>query len=170
MKKNLLLLMCCSLLTVPMSFGQGSPDYTGGYKVKFNEDGSKYFRLITWAQIQAKYDDGVAETVNPMSIGVRRARMLMFAQITDRFLIVTHFGLNSLNSNTMSPTGKGDGSQIFMHDAWAQYTVGKNHAIGGGLHYFNGISRLNNQSTLNFHDLRQQSSVMVNYWTYRPIC
>ena len=145
--------MCCSLLTVPMSFGQGSPDYTGGYKVKFNEDGSKYFRLITWAQIQAKYNDGVAETVNPMSIGVRRARMLMFAQITDRFLIVTHFGLNSLNSNTMSPTGKGEGSQIFMHDAWAQYTVGKNHAIGGGLHYFNGISRLNNQSTLNFMTL-----------------
>ena len=145
--------MCCSLFTVSTSFAQGSPDYTGGYKVKFNDDGSKYFRLITWAQIQAKYDDGVAETVNPMSIGVRRARMLMFAQITDRFLIVTHFGLNSLNSNTMSPTGKGEGSQIFMHDAWAQYTVGKNHAIGGGLHYFNGISRLNNQSTLNFMTL-----------------
>ena len=153
MKKNLLLIMCSTLFSAGVVFGQGSPDYTGGYKVKFNEDGSKYFRLITWAQIQAKYDDGVAETVNPMSIGVRRARMLMFAQITDRFLIVTHFGLNSLNSNTMSPTGKGEGSQIFMHDAWAQYTVGKNHAIGGGLHYFNGISRLNNQSTLNFMTL-----------------
>lgn len=153
MKKNLLLLMCCSLFTAHVSMGQGSPDYDGGFKVKFNDDGSKYFRLLTWAQIQASYNDDVAETVNPMSIGVRRARMLMFAQITDRFLILTHFGLNSLNSNSMSPTGKGEGSQIFMHDAWVQYKVGKAHAVGGGLHYFNGISRLNNQSTLNFMTL-----------------
>jgi hypothetical protein len=32
---------------------QGSPDYTGGLKVKLNEDGSKYFRLITWHQMWA---------------------------------------------------------------------------------------------------------------------
>jgi hypothetical protein len=29
------------------------------------------------------------------------------------FLILTHIGLNSLNSNTMSPTGTGEGSQVF---------------------------------------------------------
>lgn len=77
----------------------------------------------------------------------------MFSQINEKFLILTHFGLNSLNSNTLSPTGKGDGSQIFFHDVWAQYCIGKNHVIGGGLHYFNGISRLNNQSTLNMMTL-----------------
>ena len=35
---------------------QGSPDYTGGLKFKFNEDGSKYLRLISWAQVQANYN------------------------------------------------------------------------------------------------------------------
>jgi hypothetical protein len=56
----------------------------------------------------------------------------------------------------MSPTGLGAGSQVFMHDAWAQYSLGKNNAIGGGLHYWNGISRLNNQSTLNLMTLDNQ--------------
>ena len=158
MKKNLLLLMCCSLFAAPFSFGQGSPDYDGGYKVKFNDDGSKYFRILSWAQVQGKYivdpgKDGNGNEISPVNIGLRRARVLMFAQITDRFMILTHFGLNSLGSSTMSPTGRGDGSQIFMHDAWAQYSIGKNHAVGAGLHYFNGISRLNNQSTLNFMTL-----------------
>jgi hypothetical protein len=52
----------------------------------------------------------------------------------------------------MSPTGTGEGSQVFLHDAWAQYSLGKNNAVGGGLHYWNGISRLNNQ-TLNLMTL-----------------
>ncbi len=34
--------------------------------------------------------------------------------------------------------------------------MGKDHAIGGGLHYWNGISRLNNQSTLNIMTLDNQ--------------
>ena len=53
----------------------------------------------------------------------------------------------------MSPTGAGDGSQLFFHDVWGQYNLGTNHTVGGGLHYFNGISRLNNQSTLNMMTL-----------------
>ena len=41
----------------------------------------------------------------------------------------------------MSPIGTGDRSQLFFHDVWAQYRLTDNHAIGGGLHYWNGISR-----------------------------
>jgi hypothetical protein len=152
MKKNLLIL-ACFLLTIQYSFSQGSPDYSGGMKVKLNDDGSKYFRVISWAQVQGTYSDDVADDQAKLNFNLRRARVLMFAQINSKFMILTHFGLNSLNSNTMSPTGKGEGSQVFMHDVWAQYSLGKDHAIGGGLHYFNGISRLNNQSTLNFMTL-----------------
>ena len=132
---------------------QGSPDYNGGFKVKFDEEGKKYLRIISWAQVQANYTDNVPSTSSKLGFNVRRARVLMFSQINDKFLILTHFGLNSLNSSTLSPTGKGDGSQIFIHDVWAQYSLNKDHAIGGGLHYFNGISRLNNQSTLNMMTL-----------------
>src|SRR5690606_19138697 len=48
---------------------------------------------------------------------------------------------------------KGESSQIFFHDVWVQYNVVKGLDIGAGLHYWNGISRLNNQSTLNIMTL-----------------
>ncbi|GLB49136.1 hypothetical protein Y10_15040 [Neptunitalea sp. Y10] len=132
---------------------QASPYYKGGLKVNFGDDGKKYLRMISWAQFQATYSDDVPEDQSNTNFMVRRARVLMFAQINEKFLILTHFGLNSLNSNTMSPTGKSEGSQLFFHDVWAQYNVAPDHVVGGGLHYFNGISRLNNQSTLNMLSL-----------------
>jgi hypothetical protein len=49
----------------------------------------------------------------------------------------------------MHPVGKSESSQLFFHDVWGQWTITPDHAVGGGLHYWNGISRLNNQSTLN---------------------
>ncbi|MFD1553436.1 hypothetical protein DNU06_07130 [Putridiphycobacter roseus] len=144
------ILLCLSMLAGQYTFAQTSPDiYSGGLKVKLNESGSKYFRLISWAQIQGIYSDNVAPSSSNVSLKLRRARVLMYSQITDRFLILTHFGLNSLSASNMSPTGSSAASQLFFHDVWGQYSLGKNHAIGGGLHYFNGISRLNNQSTLN---------------------
>jgi len=140
-------------VSVQLAIAQGSPDYKGGLKVKFNEDGSKYLRVISWAQVQATYNDNVASNASNLNFNVRRARVLMFSQINKNFLILTHFGLNSLNSGTMSPVGKGDGAQLFMHDLFAQWNLSANLSVGGGLHYFNGISRLNNQSTLNMMTL-----------------
>jgi hypothetical protein len=149
MKLKITLLLVLVFAFTTSSFSQGSPDYNGGLKVKFNDDGSKYFRVISWIQGQGIYTMDVPEDQSNFNFQVRRARVLLYSQITDKFLILTHFGLNSLNSNTMSPVGKGDGTQLFLHDAWIQYSVAKKHVVGMGLHYFNGISRLNNQSTLN---------------------
>ena len=81
------------------SFAQGSPDYTGGLKVKLNEDGSKYFRLISWSQFWVQHNNEAAEDESKTNFSIRRARVLAFSQITKDFLILTHFGLNSLNAN-----------------------------------------------------------------------
>lgn len=83
------------------------------------------------------------------TISLRRARLLTYSQISSRFLILTHFGLNNLNSDNLTPTGQGSNSQLFFHDFWGEFALTKNHSIGAGLHYWNGISRANNQSTLN---------------------
>lgn len=150
------LLLLTGLLASAIALGQGSPDYAGGLKVNINEDGSKYFRIISWAQVWAQYNgdkplDANGNEQSEIDFSVRRARVLLYSQISPKFLIVTHFGLNSLNSDGLSPTGTGEKSQLFMHDAYVQYNLGKTnkHSIGGGLHYWNGISRLNNSSTLN---------------------
>ena len=153
MKKRMLLLFGLCLMSFQLMYSQGSPDYNGGLKVKFDEEGKKYLRVISWAQVQASYSDDVPDDQSKTSFNLRRARVLMFTQINEKFMILTHFGLNSLNANTAHPVGKGDGAQLFFHDVWAQYNLSKNHSVGGGLHYFNGISRLNNQSTLNMMTL-----------------
>lgn len=146
--KNLLT-FCAAFLLTWSAFAQGSTEYTGGLKVSLNEEGTKYFRLITWHQAWLTGADNSAGdfTVTP---SLRRSRLLMYAQINKRFLILTHFGLNSLNGNNMHPTGRSTSASVFMHDAWAEYTIiEKKLHLGGGLHYWNGISRLTNQSTLN---------------------
>ncbi len=153
MRKRSLILLGLCFFAFQNAFAQGSPDYGGGLKVKFDEGGNKYLRIISWAQVQATYTDEVPDNASHLGFNLRRARILAFSQITKDFLILTHFGLNSLNSNTLSPVGKGEGSQLFFHDVWAQYSLGSDHAVGGGLHYWNGISRLNNQSTLNMMTL-----------------
>ena len=149
MKNNLIfsLILCCFITAI--TFAQGSADYTGGLKVKLNDEGTKYFRILSWAQFWTQYNDNVPDDVSNTNFSVRRARVLMYSQINKDFLILTHFGLNSLNANNQSPTGLGESSQLFFHDVYLQYSLGENHAVGGGLHYWNGISRLNNQGTLN---------------------
>lgn len=148
-------ILCISLLVLLSSevFSQGSPDYGSGMKINFNEDGSKHMRIIAWGQMWAQYNDNVPDKQKSLEFSTRRARILTYAQLTPKFLILAHFGLNSLNADNMSPVGKDNSSQLFFHDFWVQYNLSANHSIGSGLHYWNGISRLNNQSTLNIMTL-----------------
>ena len=76
MKKLTLLLFSISLFSFQLIFSQGSPDYGGGLKVKISEDGTKYFRVISWAQVQATYNDNVAADASNLNFNVRRARVL----------------------------------------------------------------------------------------------
>ncbi|MER3318153.1 MAG: hypothetical protein RIB79_07665 [Allomuricauda sp.] len=151
--KKIFIGMAFALLFIPKSFSQGNTEYTGGFKINFNEDGSKYLRMIAWGQFWAQYNDNAPEDESDTNLSVRRARLLTFTQLNKKFLVLSHFGLNSLNGNNLSATGKGDSSQLFYHAFWGEWQVAKNFYAGTGLHYWNGISRLNNSSTLNFMTL-----------------
>jgi hypothetical protein len=148
------------LMTIRLA-GQGAPNYDGGLMVKLNPDGSKYFRVLTWHQMWATFSNPGSEGLEA-DFMLRRSRVLMYAQLNSRFLILTHFGLNSLSAGTMgalSPSpdvagesipGRGYNGQLFIHDAWLEYTVVPEKLyFGGGLNYWNGVSRLSNASTLN---------------------
>ncbi|BDD01707.1 hypothetical protein [Persicobacter psychrovividus] len=128
-------------------------------QLKLNESGSAYIRFIMWAQIWAVGQEN-AQHEFKFTPSVRRARLLAMAQMSDRFLIVTHFGTNSLGAHNMSPTGSGNASQVFLHDAWAEYkifdTAPASMFIGAGLHYWNGLSRMSNGSTINMLTLDMQ--------------
>ena len=125
--------------------------------VKLNDDGSKYIRFIVWHQIWAttqNLDDEDAKL--QITPSLRRSRFLAYAQISPRFLILTHFGLNSLSPGNLTSLGNnGDSPQMFLHDAWGELKINKALYVGGGLHYWKGLTRLSNQSTLNFMTLDQ---------------
>jgi len=80
---------------------------------------------------------------------LRRSRVLMMAQVSPRFLILTHFGANSITTGNMEVVGASFGPSFFIHDAWLEFAIMENYiSAGAGLHYWNGISRLTNQSTI----------------------
>lgn len=80
-------------------------------------------------------------------------------------MILTHFGINNqtfINGGAAGTSGTGSYGngkkpQLFFHDAWNEYAVilpgeaGKfSLTLGGGLHYYMGLSRMTMGSTLNF--------------------
>lgn len=120
--------------------------------LKLTEDGQKYIRFLTWHQVQVNShnfnDPGASSGADFM---LRRSRALMYAQISPKFLVLTHFGLNSLTPQNMNATGvESNAPQLFMHDAYGEFHIADFLRAGLGLHYHRGLTRKNSQSTLNF--------------------
>jgi hypothetical protein len=104
MKKTLqtfTLAMGYAMLSLQLQ-AQGSNDYGAGMKFNINPEGSKYVRLITWSQIWARSiqnNPGTMVNGTPQDktfdVGGRRLRMLAMAQVSSRFMVLAHFGINN---------------------------------------------------------------------------
>lgn len=126
--------------------------------LKVNED--TFVRFILWNQIWSRLiennpgaliqDDAEDWTAD---VGVRRARFLAFGKIGDDVLLMFHIGIN--NQTFLQNDFDGSGPNFFVHDAWTEFKIIDVKDVirldfGGGLIYWNGISRMTNASTLNF--------------------
>ncbi|MGF7215103.1 hypothetical protein GGR92_001243 [Spirosoma lacussanchae] len=180
MKHSLQLLVLALLISGPcqqQSIAQGSSDYGAGLKLNLNPEGTKYARIIMWNQLwfrSMQMNPGTAVNGVPTEtltdIGARRLRVLAYTQISPRYLILTHVGINNqtfINGGAAGTSGTGGYGQgkkpgLFFHDVWNEYAVvpsGQDAAglvrkntlyLGAGLHYWHGISRMTSASTLNF--------------------
>ncbi|MBP6430287.1 MAG: hypothetical protein KA319_00795 [Ferruginibacter sp.] len=178
MLKKTIAFMCGNFFAILVYAQQVNPvtgvDYS--YKpmvLKLDDKGQKFIRLITWHQIWATHTNNNPGTLdingnvqkNATDIALRRSRFLVQAQISPRFMLVSHWGINNQSftngggAGTLgtgaSATGQGGKRpQIYIHDAWTEFAVKptKLH-IGAGLHYWNGVSRMSSNSTLNFMTL-----------------
>lgn len=130
-------LCCCG----GSAMAQGSSLYGSGLKVPLNEDGSKYFRVILWNQVWVRYNENNTGSIrngeptdNTFDVGLRRSRVLLYSQISPRFLILTHFGINNQNAVSGGYLGTdGKKPQLYMHDAWVDYKVFDNYLhLGAG--------------------------------------
>lgn len=169
--KQIYLIAALLLLSVK-AFSQGSPDYGAGLKINLKDDGSKYLRVLAWNQIWLRSSEMNPGTMingedasTSTDIANRRLRILMYAQITPRYMVLTHIGINNQTftsggaAGTTGTGGYGQGKkpQLFFHDAWNEYAIVLPKAdkkfsltIGGGLHYYMGLSRMTMSSTLNY--------------------
>ncbi len=177
MKRAIITLSAFAAMCLPgIAAAQNSEHYGGGLKMSLDPTGKKYIRFLMWSQIWARSTDNNPGTLinstpsdNTMDIGARRLRMLAYAQITPRYIIVMHYGINNqtfLNGGATGTSGtggygQGKKPQLFFHDAYNEYAIvpsvnaegNKNPfslSMGAGLHYWNGVSRLSCASTLTF--------------------
>lgn len=156
------IIVVLSIIFISSSFSQEQEPQNKdkAYKpmiIKFDEDGDKYLRFIMWHQIWMTTSNLSSESSNlQLHPSIRRSRFLAYAQISEDFLILTHFGLNGLNANNLSSLGNNSNApQFFLHGAWAEFKMHDGLYVGGGLHYWKGLTRLASQSTLNFMTLDQ---------------
>jgi len=154
------MLLLFSLLCSGSLWAQEAEEEDRSYRpltLKLDDSGKKYIRFIMWHQVWATTNNlAVDDSKLRVTPSIRRSRFLAYAQISPRFLILTHFGLNGLTPNNLSALGNDSNSpQMFLHDAWTEFKVSDELYIGGGLHYWKGMTRLANQSTLNFMTLDQ---------------
>jgi hypothetical protein len=131
-------------------------------QVSLNQDGSLYLRFAAWLQVWGRAIQQNPGTVlggtvddNGQLVGgnsdpwygdaaIRRARFLMFGQIFPRTFLLMHIGINNQTfRNARKP-------QLFFHDAFAEFQLSRDNSVyfGGGLLYWNGISRMTNASTI----------------------
>lgn len=130
------------LLTALTSFGQ---QFLKDRQLRFswNEQGTHYVQLSMVGQVWVRYDhNNPGSTVfgspqaHTFDIGVRRWRMSLFSQVTDRVFVFTQFGMNNFSSSSKQFSG------FFIHDAYAEYAIHrKGLFIGAGLSGWNGLSR-----------------------------
>jgi hypothetical protein len=129
-------------------------------QVSLNKDGSLYFRFAMWLQVWTR-----AMQLNPGTtvlgkqenwygdVGLRRARFLMFGKIAPRTFMLMHIGIN--NQTFRRDGSRGTKPGLYFHDAWIEFEASKKgyFSLGGGLLYWNGISRMTNASTITFMSL-----------------
>ena len=128
-------------------------------KLNLNNDGTHYFEATFLNQVWLRYNQsnpGTTQFSKPapetFDIGLRRTRIQLFGQITDRTFIYFQFGMNNFNSTAGYNTASNGNRKIaaFFHDAVCEYKLSKGNQlkVGAGLTVLNGVSRFSQPSVV----------------------
>jgi hypothetical protein len=148
MKK--IVFLSAALLYSSIAFTQN----TNELKYNLSTDGKRYVKATFLNQLWARWNQSNPGTTvlgrpedNTFDIGLRRTRMQLYGQITDRVFFYTQFGMN--NFNFLSQNAGNRKLQAFFHDALGEFSVFKHSnalKLGGGLTIVNGLSRFSQPS------------------------
>lgn len=154
-------IICIALLASELCEAQTEPKPAttpkdkDALKFNLNEGGNHYFQVTFMNQAWFRYNesnpgtkmDGVSQS-QTFDIGLRRTRIQMFGQITDKVFLYFQFGQNNFNAAYNSTGGANRKNAAFFHDAVCEYKVTKGNQLklGGGLTIANGLSRFSQPS------------------------
>ena len=149
--KNYLGIVAFSLLST-MLWAQSNVEKES-LKFNINNEGTHYFQATFLNQTWIRYNQSNPGTLveglpqkETFDIGLRRTRMQLFGQITDKAFIYFQFGQN--NFNPQFNIGSNRKLAAFFHDALCEFKVSKGNQLklGGGLTIANGLSRFSQPS------------------------
>lgn len=149
--KNLIVLTAISSIAISgftqtsgASSEQSKPFAYPELKHNFNADGSHYIKATVVGQFWTRYTDlnpgstieGTAANT-AFDIGIRRLRLNLWSQFSDRMFFYVQFGQNNFDYLSKLNTG------AFFHDAVGEYKVSlKNQlTLGTGLTGWSGLAR-----------------------------
>lgn len=151
MKKILSILLCSTMIVA--TYAQSTPPQKEAMKFSLNENGSHYIQATILNQSWVRFNqsnpgttvEGLAKD-KTFDIGLRRTRMQLFGQLTDRVFFYFQFGQNNFNAQYNSSSNRKIAP--FFHDALCEYkaTKGNQLKLGAGLTIANGLSRFSQPS------------------------
>jgi hypothetical protein len=123
------------------------------FRFNLNADGSQYIKFGLLNQLWLRYEqnnpgslilnDPVDDTTD---IGLRRTRLVVQGQLTDRAYFYMQYGMN--NFNFLSQVDGDRHIPHYFHDAFGELRLTQGHqaVAGGGLTIANGLSRFSSPS------------------------
>jgi hypothetical protein len=129
------------------------PKKEEGIRYLLNTSGSRYIQITFLNQVWLRRNqnnpgttvEGLPQDVSN-DIGLRRTRIQLLAQLTERVFFYMQFGQNTVNSQFA--IGGNRKQAAFVHDAVCEYRIGQGNRLklGSGLTIINGLSRFSQPS------------------------
>ncbi|MGZ5247535.1 MAG: hypothetical protein ACXWV5_10870, partial [Flavitalea sp.] len=143
---NRILIFCFAFIL--LFSGKVTAQFWKDRKIQLNEDGSEYIKFTLLNQVWLRNTNlNPGSTIygypkkNYSDIGIRRLRMQMMSQLSDRAFIYVQVGQNNMNYLNDRKFG------FFIHDATGEYELIKTKlSIGAGLTGWTGLSRFSSPS------------------------
>lgn len=124
-------------------------------RYNLNDSGTQFFQVTflnqTWLRYNQANPGSTVDNIEQketFDIGLRRTRIQMFGQLSDKVFVYFQFGQNNFNSVYNSVPAGNRKQAAFFHDAVGEYKLSKNNALklGAGLTINNGLSRFSQPS------------------------
>jgi hypothetical protein len=139
----------------PGGFGFANWKEKDPFKYNLNGDGSQYIKFGLLNQIQGRYEQNNPGSLiqgqpvdDTTDVGLRRTRLVLQGQLTDRVYFYTQYGINNFNFLSQQNDNRHIAAMPYFHDAFAELRLTQGHQMiaGGGLSMANGLSRFSSPS------------------------